>query len=654
VETWTADLESFLTDALTFPSFPIPEVSIVIPTFNKAHYLYQCLKSILLHTDLPYEVIVVDDCSQDATSELLERVRNIHVVTHDQNLDFIRSSNDGARLARCRYILFLNNDVVVTPRWLSMLVSTMDYIPDCGAVGAKLVRPDGTLQEAGSIVWQDGSATGYGRDDDPLKPEYCYLREVDYCSAACLLVRADLFHDVDGFDERYLPAYYEDTDLCLSIRELGYRVIYQPLVTVYHYEYGSRPFARAEALMEANQRQLVQKRPDLLSRQYPYGHLLKARDRRAGRRILVIDDQVPAAYLGSGFPRAHKLVEFLCESHCIVTFIPVANPTAHEPTTHELQQAGVEVFYGTTFVPEAVLRNRAGHYDAVIISRPHNAHKYLRLVRECFPTARVIYDAEAVFSLRDFLRAEAEGRRLTERQKSRMLRNELAVLNQADVVITVSEAERDVMRSGTSHDNVVVWGHPHALHAPTRSFSARRDLLFVGGFISGHPPNVDAVHYFVEHVFPRILQALPGCRLFVVGSQPPPSIAHLASDSIVITGFVDSLQQYYEQCRVFVAPIRFMAGISLKLIEAMSYGIPTVASPVAASGLNLRDRAETLIGNDDEDFIAKVLELYVNETLWHEIQHTAQNYVRDRCSPETMRRQLAAILDLDTNALEAP
>lgn len=653
-ETWTADLESFLTDALTFPSFPTPEVSIVIPTFNKAAYLYQCLKSILLHTDLPYEVIIVDDCSRDATSELLKRVRNVHVVTHDQNLDFIRACNNGARLARGRYILFLNNDVVVTPRWLSILAFTLDHSPDCGAVGAKLVRPDGTLQEAGSIVWQDGSATGYGRDDDPLKPEYCYRREVDYCSAACLLVRADLFRDVNGFDERYLPAYYEDTDLCLSIRERGYKVIYQPQVTVYHHEYGSRSRARAEALMEANQRQLVQKRADLLGRQYPYGDVLKARDRRGGRRILVIDDQVPAAYLGSGFPRAHKLVELLCESECIVTFIPVADPTAHEPTTHQLQQAGVEVFYGATFVPQAVFRNRAGHYDAVIVSRPHNAHKYLRLVRECFPTARVIYDAEAVFCLRDFLRAEAEGRRLTDRQKNRMLRNELAVMNQADVVMTVSEAERDVILSVTSHDNVVVWGHPHALHEPTTSFSARRDLLFVGGFISGHPPNIDAVHHFVEHLFPRILQALPDCRLFVVGSQPPASIARLASANIVITGFVPSLRQYYEQCRVFVAPIRFMAGISLKLIEAMSYGIPTVASSIAASGLKLRDGAETLVAQDDDDFITKVLELYVNETRWYEIQHSAQNYIRDRCSPETMRRQLAAILDLDTTTFAAP
>ena len=649
VESWKAELESFLADAtknLTFPSFETPEVSIVIPTFNKAEYLYQCLKSILFHTDLPYQVIIGDDCSKDLTPELLKKIRNIHVVKNEQNLDFIRTCNKGARFARGRYTLFLNNDVIVTPRWLSGLVSTIEQIPNCGAVGAKLVRPDGRLQEAGSIIWQDGSATGYGRDDDPLKPEYCYRREVDYCSAACVLVRAELFRKVNGFDERYLPAYYEDSDLCLSIRELGYKVIYQPQVTVYHYEYGSRSFERAKALMEANQQKLVQKWAGVVSQQYAYGNILKARDRRSGRRILVIDDQIPASYLGSGFPRAHKLIEFLCKSEFIVTFIPVGNSTAHEPTTQELQQSGVEVFYGNSFVPEALLRNRAGHYDAVIISRPHNGAKYLSLLRKCFPNARVIYDAEALFCLREFLKAEVEGRSLSDRQKRRMLRNELDIMNQADVVITVSEAEREIILRGKSHDNVVVWGHPHALHEPTTLFSGRRDLLFVGGFISGHPPNTDAVRYFVKNLFPKILQKLPECRLFVVGSQPPESIRNLASERVIITGFVESLEEYYEKCRVFVAPIRFMAGVSLKLVEAMSYGIPTVASSIAASGLNLRDGEETLIGKEDEDFINKVVQLYENETLWYAIQRTAQNYIRQRCSPEAMKSELAAILGL--------
>ena len=461
VETWKTESDAFLSDPtrhLIFPLFETPLVSVVIPTFNKVEYLYQCLNSILSHTEVPYELIVVDDCSQDLTAQVLNKIQNIHIERNEQNLDFIRTCNKGASFARGRYIMFLNNDVVVTPNWLSVLTSTIERIPNCGAVGAKLVRPDGNLQEAGSIVWQDGSAMGYGRDDNPLKPEYCYLREVDYCSAACLLVRAELFRDLKGFDERYLPAYYEDADLCLGIRERGYKVIYEPQATVFHYEFGSRSFERAKALMEANQQKLIQKWAAVLSQQYPYGNILKARNRRSERPILVIDDLVPAPYLGSGFPRAYKLIEFLCELNFAVTFIPVNNSTAHQPTTERLQQRGVEVFYGNSFVPEAVLRSRAGHYEAVIVSRPHNGAKYLSLVRECFPDARIIYDAEALFCVREFLRAEVEGRSFSEAEKRSMLHDELDIMRQADIVITASHAEREVILKKNSHDNIVVLG----------------------------------------------------------------------------------------------------------------------------------------------------------------------------------------------------
>ena len=649
-ETWKTELDAFLSDPtrhLIFPLFETPLVSVVIPTFNKVEYLYQCLNSIFSHTEVPYELIVVDDCSQDLTAQLLNKIQNIHIERNEQNLDFIRTCNKGASFARGRYIMFLNNDVVVTPGWLSVLTSTIEQIPDCGAVGAKLVRPDGKLQEAGSIVWQDGSAMGYGRDDDPLKPEYCYLREVDYCSAACLLVRAELFRELKGFDERYLPAYYEDADLCLGIRDRGYKVIYQPQATVFHHEFGSRSFERAKALMEVNRKNLIQKWAGGLSQQYPYGNILKARNRRSERPILVIDDQVPAPYLGSGFPRAYKLIEFLCELNFAVTFIPVSNSTAHQPATERLQQRGVEVFYGNSFVLEALVRSRAGHYETVIVSRPHNGAKYLSLVRECFPNAHVIYDAEAVFCLREFLRAEVEGRSLGEAQKRKMLRDELDIMRQANLVMTVSEVEREVILREKSHDNVVVWGHPHELHNPDTPFSERKDLLFVGGFTGGHPPNTDAVCYFVTTLLPKISQKLPGCRVIVVGSEPPESVKTLASEQVIITGFVENLEEYYEKCRVFIAPTRFTAGISLKLVEAMSYGIPTVVSTIAASGLNLRDGQEALIAANDEDFINKVVYLYGNETLWCEIQQTAQNYVWEHCSPEAMKNKLAATLDFD-------
>ena len=159
---------------------------------------------------------------------------------------------------------FLNNDTVVTNNWLSRLITTLENYPDCGAVGCKLVWPNGQLQEAGSIIWKDGSALGYGRGDDPSKPEYSYVREIDYCSGACLLVRSEEFNKLNGFDTRFIPAYYEDSDLCLGIQNLGKKIVYQPEVTIFHHEFTSSSREDAKKYMINNQSKFTEKWKDCL------------------------------------------------------------------------------------------------------------------------------------------------------------------------------------------------------------------------------------------------------------------------------------------------------------------------------------------------------------------------------------------------------
>ena len=175
---------------LTFPEVSEPLVSIIIPVHNKWDYTYSCLYSILENSkDIPYEVIVADDVSTDETKDIGKYISGIRVIRNEMNLRFLKNCNNAAKQARGKYVLFLNNDTNVQKEWLKSLVELMEKDETIGMVGSKLVFPDGRLQEAGGIVWSDGSAMNYGRLDDPDKPEYNYVKEADYVSGACMMIR---------------------------------------------------------------------------------------------------------------------------------------------------------------------------------------------------------------------------------------------------------------------------------------------------------------------------------------------------------------------------------------------------------------------------------------------------------------------------------
>jgi hypothetical protein len=214
-------------EPLAFPQPENPVVSIIIPVFNNWHFTLKCLQSVYAHTEGSYEIIVVDNHSTDLTPRLLESMQGIRIITNETNEVFVNACNQAALTATGNYLLFLNNDTEVTPGWLgAMLAPFADT--RTGIVGAKLIYPDGSLQEAGGIIWRDGTGCNYGHGDNPDLPQYSYQRAVDYCSGACLMLTRKLWEDVGGFDQRYAPAYYEDTDLCFAVRAKNYRVVFQP------------------------------------------------------------------------------------------------------------------------------------------------------------------------------------------------------------------------------------------------------------------------------------------------------------------------------------------------------------------------------------------------------------------------------------------
>ena len=219
--------------AIAFPVIELAHASIVIPVHGQLDFTLACLRS-LAACDLPEgtEVIVVDDASPDDSGEVLPCIPGLRYQRNRQNLGFVGSCNAGAAAARGDFLVFLNNDTTVRPGWLQALLATFETHPDTGLAGAKLVYPDGRLQESGGIVFADGSGWNYGRFEDPEHPAYGFVREADYCSGAAIAIPRPLFERLGGFDERYAPAYYEDTDLAMKVREAGFKVRVQPASVV--------------------------------------------------------------------------------------------------------------------------------------------------------------------------------------------------------------------------------------------------------------------------------------------------------------------------------------------------------------------------------------------------------------------------------------
>jgi len=634
---------------ITFPLYTNPEVSIIIPVWNRPDLIEACLFSIVKNTKGDYEVIVVDNNSDESTKRVLSSFRNLKIITNTENKWFVEGCNQGSEAARGQYLLFLNSDTEVTPGWLDSLVQVAETYPRCGAVGAKLVRLDGSLQEAGSIIWNDGSVSAYGRDDKPEKSQYCYLREVDFCSGACLLVRKDIFSKLGGFDPRYSPAYYEDADFCMTLRQNGYCVLYQPAAVIKHHEFGSSTSDKAISMMEKNHLIFNKKWYQVLQSQCSHGdeNLWRACDRRMGKTILFTDDRIPTPDQGMGYPRSYKMICALANLGYRVTLYTLQDSSPYE--VHKvLQQKGVEVILGTHLDFERFVCERGGYYYVVIVSRPENMRQIKYVIRKHMSEACVIYDAEAIFALREYLKDRIKGRRFTIiRSYFRRLR-ELALADSAHAVIAVSDLEAKHFSSIVGEENTHVWGYSVATRKSCQCFDDRKGLLFVGGGMFPGFPNEDAIVHFVDNIFPKVSETLQ-CKLYIVGNVSSKRVLALDSSDVIVAGYVDDLNRYYDRSRVFVAPSRFSAGIPLKVYEAMANGIPCVVTSMLAKQIRAPDDA-LLSADTPEEFAQQIIRLYTNSDLWKRIQSAATSYINRECNPKAMTCKLHNIIEYATEA----
>lgn len=427
---------------LSFPHFDERDVTIIIPVYNQCDYTFRCLESILLNTPAPYEVIVVDNASDNNTARMLDAMKGIRVIHNKENMGFVAACNQGAGAGKGKNYLFLNNDTEVTAGWLEAMSRPFED-KKAGIVGAKLIYPDGRLQEAGNIIWQDGTGWNYGKGDDPALPQYSYMKEVDYCSAACLLVRKDLWEELGGFDTKYAPGYYEDSDICFAARQQSYKVIYQPEACVIHWEgvsAGKDINKGYKRYQQINLGKFREKWQEVLQKDHFKGpeDLYPARERGFQKRVLVVDHYVPTFDMDSGSLRMFSLIKIFMELGYKVIFWP-ENRAYHERYTKELQRIGVEVIYGEIDF-EAYLKDYGQYIDLILLSRPHIAVKFIYAAKT-LTKARIIYDTVDLNFIREERRAKIEGEKTSQYWKGM----ELFLAHQADDTLVVSPVEKKIL-----------------------------------------------------------------------------------------------------------------------------------------------------------------------------------------------------------------
>lgn len=626
---------------ISLPIATEPLVSIIIPVHGQYAVTRRCLAALAYApTRVAFEVIVVDDGSFDGTEEALaNEAPGVHVVRHDFSRGFNQACCTGAALAKGLFLVLLNNDTEPCANWLEELIYPFEHWADTGLVGAQLRFPDGSLQEAGCIVWGDGSPWNYGRTRNPFEPLFAYGREVDYVSGAALMIRSELWRRVGGFSPEFSPAYYEDTDLAFKVRQAGFKVRYAPQARVIHHEglSNGRDTQAAEGLkkyQEINRSLFQSKWAKAFDGpiEPTYQEAERIKDRGICGRILFIDHETPRPDRDAGSNAALVEMELVQALGYKVSLLPV-NLAWLANYSEDLQRRGIEVLYAPFVLSlQQALAERGEEFDAVYITRYTVAMEALPLVRKYCPKAKVIFCNADLHYLRELRAARAEGLDGDAAQRALQAvevvkRQELEVIRQVDLTLSYSEVERAVIEVETM-GSALVAPCPWVVEGPAQPapIAGRVGLAFLGSY--NHPPNRDALDAFLAELWIPLRERLPQLELHLYGSGLVKSLAERwgAFAGIRIHGWIAEPAQIYDRHRIFIAPLRSGAGLKGKVVSAAAHGIPQVLSPIAAEATGLRDGHEVIIARNSLQWLEAICKLNNNNTVWQKMSTAAHEF----------------------------
>jgi GT2 family glycosyltransferase len=583
-----------------------PRVSFLIPSYGRDDLVLRCVLSAIQSPGASaIEFFVAEDADHIDCGWILGYFTPFVTMRRNAtNLGFLRSCNAAVQETRGEIVLLVNNDVIVHRDAVNELLEAFDAFPRAGVMGGLILNRDGTIQENGGMLWRDASAWNYRRNRALDAESLFNTREVDYVSGCWFGVRRAIWDEVGGFDDRFAPAYCEESDLCMTVRHRGYEVRVAPHSVVTHLDGATMGQDEngntLKAYQRINREKLVHKWRHVLARHNENGAVSPFHtgfDDGNRSIVVVFDHYVPEYDRDAGSRTIFAMLRALAAVRDnYVVFVPMNN--ARGKYARALERMGIEVISGGegwTRFDELLTKHPARIKHALVSRIGVAAHFVWHLDQIKCPKSIYLHDIEA---LRAFPTGaeSALGEALISSAMDRYAERHRGVLGKFDHVLSCSQEETAVLKAFVTRSVVDVFPYNHPASVACDDVSSRRDILFVGSY--NHPPNREAIEYFLETAWPEVRARLPSSLLHICGSGFE-NATFAADPRVIVHGHVTdaTLAYLYASSRVAIAPLISGAGIKGKVIEACAHGVFPLGSAAAWQGIDVPAGYEFLAGS---------------------------------------------------------
>lgn len=645
------NLDFFKNRSFNFSKETNPEVSIIIHDVGDLKTILNCLYHIQKNDqNISREIIVINDKNIDEISSYLGNIKGITLINNEESNGLTQAINLSIEKAKGKFIYLLDSHALVQENYLSSLIDVFNTKENVGAVGSKMISAENTIIEAGNLVFENSEIVELGKSDAIDAPQFNFVRKVDLCDGSLLFCKTNKNGDLNLLNETFSSLYFAEANLCLMLKkEENLNTYYQPLseVTCVDNSFKAKTNNDKEGFANHWNSYFTDKKY-IKSEKINYSNHYKTPN------FLFLEENMPKPDQDSGSRRFMEIIKILQKNgHHIVLAVKHFDEAKDSDYIPYFQNAGVEICRDYVNAQNKIIRvegqvvNALSYVDVVWIFRPLGFDHWYNLLKNKIKGQKIIYDMVDLH----YLRMERENNYIDVVTKERVQEisffreKEYSGMNISDAVISISDEEKNtVSENGVKKDKIFTVSN---IHKPVDnvplSFSEREGLLFIGGY--NHLPNIDAVKFLHDQILPLVWAKNDKIKISILGPDFPTDLKEkYHSDRFQILGYQETVDLWFENSRVFVAPLRYGAGVKGKIGQALEFKLPVITTGIGAEGMSLEDQKTALISDENpQNFADKILELYDNENLWQTL-HQNSLLPLSKFSIETQEQNIKKML----------